>query len=321
MFCDRTLGRKLFGPSFDYFLFMRPRQWPILTCQLAVGILSAPAMAMMISVRPEGTIETFSWIELVIAWLAWVFCLNGGTLAFNSAYDRDEEDIAYLAQPPSPPRHLALFSFLLMLAGAGLAFLVTPAFGVVTAGCILMSVIYSHPITRWKSIPGRDLAINMVGYGGCTTVSGLMVGQVVTGTSSIIPDHAGWLLAAGFTLLFGSFYPLTQIYQIETDRKRGDITLAAALGSRPSLALAIALGIAAGCFLLAAAWIWNGPGAFRLILPLSGAMAAWMLMLAAWYRKAGVMDAAAHERGMYHALTIWAVIDGAVLIGRYGSIF
>ena len=34
----------------------------------------------------------------------WVVCLNGGTLALNSAFDRDEGDIAYLRRPPPPPR-------------------------------------------------------------------------------------------------------------------------------------------------------------------------------------------------------------------------
>jgi hypothetical protein len=55
-----------------------------------------------------------------------------------------------------------------------------------------------------------------------------MVGQVIMSASSVVPGSAGLLLVVGFAPLFGSFYPLTQIYQIETDIKRGDITLAAA---------------------------------------------------------------------------------------------
>ena len=319
MFLARSLGRKLIGPSFDYILFLRPRQWPILTCQFAVGFLCAPAVAAAFGKLPQESPEAFIWIELVIAWIAWVVCLNGGTLAFNSAYDRDEDDIAYLARPPQPPQHLALFSFLLMLTGAGLAFLVTPAFGLVTLGCVLMSIIYSHPVIRCKSIPGCDLVINMIGYGSGTTISGIMVGQVVLGSLYVIPDQTGWLLIAGFGLLFGSFYPLTQIYQVDTDRKRGDMTLAVALGIGKSLALAIVLGITAAIFLLGAARQWNDPSAIGPILPLIGAMIGWIVMLAVWYHKADGMDTVAHEKGMYLALTIWAVIDGAVLISRYSG--
>lgn len=131
----------------------------------------------------------------------------------------------------------------------------------------------------------------------------------------------GWFLIVGFALLFGSFYPLTQIYQVDTDRKRGDLTLVAALGIRPSLALAIVLGIAAGSFLLAAAGKWNEHGTLGPMLPLLGAIAVWTGMLAVWHHQSNGMDAAAHEKGMYYALTLWAVIDGAVLISRYGFIF
>jgi 4-hydroxybenzoate polyprenyltransferase len=320
MFRTRAMGRRLFGSSFDYLLFLRPRQWPILSAQLAVGILSAPAVADSF-VHPQGLPEMLSWTGLAGGWLAWVVCLNGGTLAFNSAYDRDENDIAYLNQPPQPPQHLALFSFLLMLIGAGLAFLVTPAFGLVTTGCVLMSCVYSHPVTRWKSIPGRDLVINMVGYGCGTTFSGLIVGQVVAGGSSIIPDRPGWFLILGFCLLFGSLYPLTQIYQINTDRKRGDLTLASALGRRTSLTLAIVLGIAAGCFLMATALQWNVSTTIEPVLPLLGAIAAWIGMLLVWHYRAERIDDGAHEKGMYRALALWAVIDGAVLISRYGFMF
>ena len=314
MFRTRMLGRKLFGPSFDYILFLRPRQWPILTFQLMVGIFTASSVAAAISL---GSFETFSWNGLVMAWLAWVVCLNGGTLAFNSAYDRDEKDIAYLVKPPIPPHHLATISFILMVIGSGLAFLVTPAFGLVTGVCVIMSVLYSHDSFRWKSIPGGDLAINMVGYGGCTTLSGIMVGQAILGAISVNPDLAGWLLIVGFGLLFGSFYPLTQIYHLDTDQERGDLTLVAAIGAGKALTLAIVLGIAAAIFLLGSTWLWND--ALTPILPLLAALIIWIVMLAVWHRKSASMDAVAHEKGMYIALTVWAVIDVSILISRYGS--
>jgi len=181
--------------------------------------------------------------------------------------------------------------------------------------------MYSHPLIRWKSIPGRDLVVNMIGYGSGTTVSGIMIGQVLVGALSVIPDKAGWLLIAGFGLLFGSFYPLTQIYQIESDKKRGDLTLAVALGSGKSLALSIALGIAAWIFLLGAASEWNGAGVVTPLLPLIGAMTGWTLMLAIWYCKTSGMNATAHEKWMYLALALWAVIDVAVLVSRYGFLW
>lgn len=48
--------------------------------------------------------------------LAWVVALNGGTLALNSAFDRDDDDVAYLRQPPPVPAGLAVVAMALMLA-------------------------------------------------------------------------------------------------------------------------------------------------------------------------------------------------------------
>ena len=53
--------------------------------------------------RPPASGSAPALLGLVL----WVVCLNGGTLALNSAFDRDEGDIAYLRRPPLPPRHLA----------------------------------------------------------------------------------------------------------------------------------------------------------------------------------------------------------------------
>ena len=50
----------------------------------------------------------------------WVVFLNGGTLAINSVFDKDEGDIGYLVVPPPLPRYLLAFS-----VGMELAILVT----------------------------------------------------------------------------------------------------------------------------------------------------------------------------------------------------
>ncbi len=305
-------------------VFTRPRQWPILTCQLAVGALSAPAAAGLLGGGSAA------WERLIAAWLAWVVGLNGGTLAFNSAYDRDTEPIAYLPHPPQPPSWLPQASLALMLAGAALAWWTQPGFGLITTLCVGLSVLYSHPVARWKGVAGADLGINMAGYGGGTTLAGLLVGQAALrgagaataagATAAAALDGPGWLLAAAFALLFGSFYPLTQLYQIEADRARGDRTLAVALGARRSLLLALALAVlAAPCFFTAAApWRPAAPGAGRLPALLTGALLLWVAHLIRWEARVETLDRAAHERGMYTALALWALVDVALLAQRWG---
>ncbi len=317
---SRAWGRSRLGPAFDYWLLLRPRQWPILSCQLAVGVLASPACLAALRAGPTADPGPSPWPVLATAWLAWVVCLNGGTLAFNSAYDRDVEDIAYLRRPPPPPPHLVAFSLGLLVAGALFALLVCPLFGLVTATCVVLSVLYSHPATRWKGIPGVDLAVNMVGYGGGTTLAGLAVGQAACGPAvaqTVTIDGAGWWLIAAFALLFGSFYPLTQIYQLEADRQRGDRTLASALGARPSLGLALVFGgLAAGCFLQTVS-LWHRTAGPATLLPPAGVLTAWLVSLVIWWWRAPALQPADHERGMYRALALWALMDVAILVSRY----
>ena len=291
----------------DQFRLMRPRQWPILTVQLAVGVLCAPAL------RRAWVAETGpAWPILALSWFAWVVALNGGTLAFNSAYDRDTDDVAYLASPPLPPRSTARNAMILMLLGAGAGLAVGPLFAALILSCVALSILYSHPRTRLKGVPGLDLLINAVGYGAGTTLAGLAAGANACGAPSL-PDRGGWWLIAGFGLLFGSFYPMTQIYQLEADRLRGDRTLASALGIGGSLALAFVLGAAAtGC--LGRAFVSRGdPPATALI-----AGVLWCVFCLVWWLRSGGMNASEHERGMYVGLGLWALVDAMVLLGALG---
>jgi lycopene elongase/hydratase (dihydrobisanhydrobacterioruberin-forming) len=252
----------------------RPRQWPILSAQFAVGVaLSLPPWPAL-----ADAVRVLDPVPLGLGWLAWVVLLNGGTLAFNSAWDRDTEAVAYLRTPPSPPPWLAGAALLAMAAGAVLgALTVGPAFGAVTGLCLALSVAYSHPGPRWKNRPGLDLLTNMLGYGAGTTGAGLLAGRAALPGSLPAAGPATWLLAAGFALLFGSFYPLTQIYQMTADTARGDRTLSTRLGSGRALALALLLGIGA-LVALALALAVAGRGRWR-ALP-AGALFLWLVHLA-----------------------------------------
>ena len=115
-----------------------------------------------------------------------------------------------------------------------------------------------------------------------------------------------WALLAilAFCPLFAAFYPLTQLYQFEEDRRRGDRTLALVLGMRRSLQVALASTAAAFLlFFLAAAALPAGPRQALLLVPL----AAWLAVLLPWLRNHAAMTPEQHQRGMYAALRAWAV--------------
>ena len=297
----RRLGYRLLGPGFDYILHLRPAEWPIMTAHTLVGYVLAVGWSGLWRGEALG--------PLLLGLLAWVVLLNGGTLAINSAFDRDEGDIGYLRAPPPAPRHLALVAFLLMAAGQGVALLLPPLFRWAYAACFLLSVLYSVPPVRLKAVAGLDWIINMWGFGTLTPLAGL----ALTGT---VPSTVLWLVLLAFCPLFAALYPLTQLYQYEEDRRRGDRTLALVLGMR--LSLQVALGgvvLAFGLFSLAASLSEWGSGSQSLFRwgALAVALTAWLRVLLPWVRDYPLRSPGDHQRGMYEALGAWAVTDIAVL--------
>ncbi len=286
--------RLLPGELFSYVLHMRPAEWPIMAGHTLVGYVLAVGFS--------GVVRG-AWLWQTLGGLAiWVIFLNGGTLAINSVFDKDEGDIGYLNAPPPLPRHLLAFSVALLAGGQLLAFALPPAFQVAYAVCFLLSILYSVPPFRFKAVAGVDWVINMWGFGTLTPFAAwAATGRPLDG------GHA--LVLLGFCPLFAGLYPLTQLYQMEEDRRRGDRTLALLLGLRASLgiaiastALAFALFAGAAAVLRVRAWLLGVP------------LAAWLAVLVPWYRRREVLIPADHQRGMYRALAAWAVTDLVVLL-------
>jgi 4-hydroxybenzoate polyprenyltransferase len=153
-------------------------------------------------------------------------------------------------------------------------------------------------------VGGADWLINMWGFGTLTPYAGF----AATGMPLDLV-HAVVLL--GFCPLFAALYPLTQLYQFEEDAARGDRTLAIMLGMRLSLQVAIAATlIGFGCF----GWaVWQGGVAWWQAAAIAVALGAWLAVLIPWLRRHPSMSMAQHQRGMYLALTAWAVTDLAVI--------
>ena len=300
----RQTGYRLLGHRFDYLLHTRPAEWPIIAAHTAVGYLLAVGLGG--AARGEGLGPA------VVGLVLWVVCLNGGTLALNSAFDRDEGDIAYLHQPPPPPAHLAAFGLGLMLAGLAGSLLLPVGYRLAYAGCVLLSVLYSVPPFRLKAVPGADWAINMLGFGTLTPYAG----WAATG---LPVDAPGLLVLLGFCPLFAALYPLTQIYQFDEDARRGDRTLARTLGLRVSLIVAAcSAGLAFALFGGAAvAAGWGSADGWRW-LALGLAAVAWALVLLPWIKRYVVMSTRDHQRGMYRALLAWAITDLVVVV-TWGS--
>lgn len=285
------------GNAFSYVLHLRPREWPIMIAHTSIGFI--------IAIGLRATLGGQHVAEYVTAMVAWVGCLNAGTLALNSAYDHDDGDIGYLDAPPPPPKHLAAVSIGLMVVGQAIAFTLPLGFAVAYAICFAMSVAYSVPPIRLKAVAGADWAINIVGVGVLTPFAGWAASGAPLRADGV------WIMV-GFGCLFGALYPLTQIYQFDEDTSRGDLTLARMLGvGRSVTASAVAAVLA---FLAFARALWHAGPTTNSRVALAVAATGWAVVLGGWLLRHRAMTSEQHKQGMYRALGVWALTDVAVVI-------
>jgi 4-hydroxybenzoate polyprenyltransferase len=286
--------RVLPGDLYSYILHLRPAEWPIMAGHTLLGYVLAVGFAGLARGEKLG--------DALLALGIWVVFLNGGTLAINSVFDRDEGDIGYLNAPPPLPRYLLHFSVALLVVGQLLAFALPVGFQIAYAICFVMSVLYSVPPFRFKAVAGVDWVINMWGFGTLTPYAA----WAATGRPL---DVAHGLVLLAFCPLFAGLYPLTQLYQLDEDRRRGDRTLALILGMRASLLVALACTLLAFGLLVWSATLLQADGRW-LIVPL----VLWLAVLVPWIARHPAWSPADHQRGMCQALGAWAVTDVVVLL-------
>lgn len=215
-------------------------------------------------------------VRLLLAYLSFHLFLYAGGTALNSYYDRDEGPVGGLAHPPPPPKYLLEFSLVWQLIGFLLAVAVNLTIASIYFVMFWMSIAYSHPRIRFKGRPLAALATIMLGQG-------------------ILPFYAGWaaargglagageistlIAALGATLIIGGMYPLTQIYQLDADAARGDLTSARFLGVENSFRTAlvsIALGGAGAVYIAVTKFSWlEGAGLALFLMLFLAAVLRW----------------------------------------------
>jgi 1,4-dihydroxy-2-naphthoate polyprenyltransferase len=159
---------------------------------------------------------------------------------YNSYMDRDDGPIGGLKHPLKPTRQLFRLTVMMDVTALLLSSLIDLYFAAGVACYILASRAYSYRGIRLKKYP-------ILGYLTVTVCQGALIFFLVfygchhPGSEVHTPILA--LIAS--SLLVGGFYPLTQIYQHEDDRRDGVRTLSLLLGYRGSfLFTGIVYGIA-----------------------------------------------------------------------------
>ncbi len=215
-----------FSTAKDFFVHLRLHyQFLILSGAYLCGGLCAPALA------PAAFLAQFLNVHVL---------LFGGVTAYNSYWDKDKGAVGGLRRPPPIAEWFLPASWILQAAGLAWSSRVSAASAAVYAFAMLFFWAYSRPGIRWKGHPWLGLPAIGVATGVCGFLLGVMHG------GGAVPRQA-WPAALGVAFLIVSLFPMSQVYQVEEDRERADMTFTARFGlpgMRRAFAALFPLGIA-----------------------------------------------------------------------------
>ena len=265
-----------------------PSRSALVHMRFLFSFLLMPVFLFALSQAPQIIVA-----NAVLTFVIWHVLVYPASNGYNSYFDKDEGSIALVETPPPVDKSLYYFSLLLDVIALILAFLVSIELVVAVLLYGLFSKLYSHRSTRLKKSPYISFLIVFIFQGACVYWSSY---AAISGLSILNGWNLNFVLAGLIcSCLVGANYPLTQVYQHEEDRKRGDKTLSMVLGVRGSFLFAGAL-FAAAVALLFIYWrnlqqLYN----FWIFLPLAASVAA---VFFDWYGKVRRDPAQANFRNM-----------------------
>ena len=145
---------------------------------------------------------------------------------YNSYMDRDTGSIGGIKHPLAPEKELFYVTVFMDLMAIVLSLLVSPLFTVLLSCYIVCSRLYSYRGVRLKKYPVIGYLTVILNQGG------LMFLMVYKGAAINPVGPLPWLGMAGACFLIGGFYPITQVYQHEQDKKDDVRTISILLGIR-----------------------------------------------------------------------------------------
>jgi len=167
--------------------------------------------------------------------------------AYNSYFDKDEGSIGGLEKPPAVDDKLFWIAWGIDILAVVLGFLlVNPLFALLIFVYSMVSKAYSDDKVRLKKY--AVLSWFIVGFfqGAFTYITVILA---VSNNNEALQPHL--LPALISTLMLWAIYPVTQVYQHDEDRKRGDNTMSMLLGIRGTFVFtALVFTLAFGLFFL-----------------------------------------------------------------------
>lgn len=173
-------------------------------------------------INPELNINLFL---VVIIWHALVFPSSNG---YNSYNDNDDGPIGGLEKPPKPTLLLLQLTNWMDLIAIALSLFVNIQFTFFVALYILFSRMYSYRKIRLKKFPIIGFLVVFIFQG-----IWIFVANIFALTSYTLLENLSVLFSAiASSFLIATVYPITQIYQHDSDKADGIKTISMMLGKK-----------------------------------------------------------------------------------------
>ncbi len=186
----------------------------------------------------------FSWLLMPVYWFALSFAneiylpraivvfiilhllVYPSSNGYNSYMDRDAGSIGGVKNPLQPTRQLFYTTVVIDVIAILLSFFISALFATCVLIYIIFSRMYSYRRVRLKQYPVLGYFTVIITQGALTFF------MVYHGSELYLSNHVSWLglLAAAF--LIGGFYPVTQVYQHEADKKDNVTTISMIMGTK-----------------------------------------------------------------------------------------
>ena len=281
-----------------------PSRSAILHMRFAFSFFLLPVFLFAYSQAPQVIL-----INAILTFAIWHLLVYPASNGYNSYFDKDEKSIALIKNPPVVDKSLYYFSILLDLVAITLAAIFSWSLFVAVVIYGLFSKLYSHPSVRLKKYPIVSFLIVFLFQGACVYWSSY---AAISGLNIFTGWNPNFVIAGLIcSCLIGATYPLTQVYQHEEDRKRGDQTLSLVLGVRGSFWFSAVMFIISGALLwtywLRLEMINNFWLFLLLVFPV-------ILFFCSWLRKVYKDSSEANFRNMSR-LTL---LSGAMMVVYFG---
>ena len=244
------------------------------------SIFLLPIYLFALSQLPE-----VNWRDALIIFFVLHILVYPSSNGYNSYMDHDETPIGGLKKPMKPTKQLFFVTLVMDAVAVAVSFAIGLYFATGVLLYILASRAYSYRGIRLKKYP-------VIGYLTVVLFQGALVFAIVYHGSSVDKTlDAPLLPMMAAACLIGGYYPLTQVYQHEDDRKDGILTISMLLGKRGTFLFCGGIFAAATLLMFMTFYNEDRMNAFYIFL---GCMLPMILFFLNWMKKVWKNEAEAN---------------------------